>query len=57
MKLNMFEKVNFYQLYPLYQEELEFKMEHSLDDLANKIDEKDLDFIVNINRKNYCLKN
>ena len=55
MKLNMFEKVNFYQLYPLYQEELEFKMEHSLDDLANKIDEKDLDFIVNINRKNYCL--
>lgn len=55
MRLNMFEKVNFYQLYPLYQEEFEFKMEHSLDDLANKIDEKDLDFIVNINRKNYCL--
>ena len=55
MKLNLFEKVNFYQLYPLYQEELEFKMENSLEDLVNKIDEKDLSFIVNINRKNYCL--
>lgn len=55
MKLNLFEKINFYQLYPLYQEELEFKMENSLEDLVNKIDEKDLSFIVNINRKNYCL--
>ena len=48
------EKINFYQLYPLYQEELEFKLENSLDDLCEKIDEKDLDFVVNINRKNYC---
>ena len=56
MKLNLFEKVNFYQLYPLYQEELEFKMKKSLKDLVNKIDEKDLSFIININRKNYCLQ-
>ena len=56
MKLNLFEKVNFYQLYPLYQEELEFKMKKSLKDLVNKIEEKDLSFIVNINRKNYCLQ-
>ena len=54
LKLGLFSEVNFYQLYPLYQEELEFKMEHSLDDLMNKISDEDLDFIVNINRKNYC---
>ena len=53
LKLNLFEKVNFYQLYPLYQEELEYKLEHSVEDLFNKIAEEDLDFIVNINRKNY----
>lgn len=53
LKLNLFEKVNFYQLYPLYQEELEYKLEHSVKDLFNKIAEEDLDFIVNINRKNY----
>ena len=53
LKLNLFEEVNFYQLFPLYQEELEYKLEHSLDDLFNKIAEEDLDFIVNINRKNY----
>ena len=53
LKLNLFEEINFYQLFPLYQEELEYKLEHSLDDLFNKIAEEDLDFIVNINRKNY----
>lgn len=53
LKLNLFEDVNLYQLFPLYQEELEYKLEHSLDDLFNKIAEEDLDFIVNINRKNY----
>ena len=53
LKLNLFEKVNFYQLYPLYQEELEYKLERSVEDLFNKIAEEDLDFIVNRNRKNY----
>ena len=54
LKLGFFSEVNFYQLYPLYQEELEFKLEHSLDDLMNKISDADLDFVVDINRKNYC---
>ena len=54
LSLGIGKKINFYQLYPLYQEELEFKLENSLDDLCEKIDEKDLDFVVNINRKNYC---
>lgn len=54
LKLGFFSEVNFYQLYPLYQEELEFKLEHSLEDLMNKISDADLDFVVNIKRKNYC---
>lgn len=54
LSLGIGKKINFYQLYPLYQEELEFKLENSIDDLCEKIDEKDLDFVVNINRKNYC---
>ena len=54
LKLGFFSEVNFYQLYPLYQEELEFKLEHSIDDLMNKISDADLDFVVDINRKNYC---
>lgn len=56
VKINPFEEINFYQLYPLYQEELDYKLQNSLDDLMNKIDETDLDFVVNINRKNYCLQ-
>ena len=49
-------KVAFYQLYPLYQEELEYKQEHSFDELIEKIDDEDLyDHVINIHRKNYCL--
>ena len=57
LKLGWFgKKVAFYQLYPLYQEELEYKLEHSFDDLIDKIDDEDLfDHVINIHRKNYCL--
>ena len=56
LKLGLFgKKVAFYQLYPLYQEELEYKLEHSFDDLIDKIDDEDLfDHVINIRRKNYC---
>lgn len=56
LKLSLFDEVNFYQLFPLYQEELDYKIEHSTEELIDKFDEDDLDFIININRKNYCLK-
>lgn len=46
-------KVAFYQLYPLYPEELQFKMEHSFDELMDKMDAED-NLIINIHRKNYC---
>lgn len=49
-------KVAFYQLYPLYQEELEYKLEHSFDELIARIDDEDLsNHVVNIHRKNYCI--
>ena len=48
-------KVAFYQLYPLYQEELEYKMEHSFEGLLDKIDDEELiNQVVNIHRKNFC---
>lgn len=46
-------KINFYQLFPLYQEELDFKLEHSLNDLLELFDDDDFSFVVDINRKNY----
>lgn len=57
LKMGWFgKKVAFYQLYPLYQEELEYKQEHSFDELIEKIDDEDLyDHVINIHRKNYCL--
>lgn len=54
LKLGIFgKKVAFYQLYPLYPEELKFKVEHSIDELIDKFDKKESQ-IINIHRKNYC---
>ena len=59
LKLDYFgKKVAFFQIYLLYQEELEFKLEHSLDELIDKI-EADGEItgrklIIDIHRKNYC---
>lgn len=46
-------KINFYHLLPLYQEELDFKLENSAGALMERFDEYDM-LVVNINRKNYC---
>lgn len=46
-------KINFYQLFPLYQEELEFKQKHNAETLLNLFDDEDLIPIVNIHRRNY----
>ncbi len=46
-------KVAFFQIYPLYQEELTFKMNHSFEELMDMIDDDDLFPLININRKNY----
>ena len=53
LKLNLFgKKVAFYQLVPLYPEELKFKLEHGYDELVGFFENEPL--IVNIHRKNYC---
>lgn len=55
LKLSLLgKKVAFYQLYPLYQEELDYKLEHSFDELIDIIDDKDIEnLVINIHRKNY----
>ncbi len=53
LKLSPFKSVNFYQVFPLYQEELEFKLSHSLKELFDKLEVFDL--VVDVNRNNCCL--
>lgn len=53
LKLSLFgKKVAFYQLFSLYPEEMEFKLEHGYDNLAELFKEEPM--VVNIHRKNYC---
>lgn len=54
LTLSSGKKINFYQLFPLYQEELDYKMENSLNELMNLFDDEDLLPVLNIRRKNYC---
>lgn len=44
--------INFYQLFPIYEEELEYKYKNGTDALLELFDEEDL-IPININRKNY----
>ncbi len=46
-------KINFYQLFPLYKEELEYNQKTDVDTLLELFDENDITPIVNIDRKNY----
>ena len=53
LKIGLFgDEVNFWQVFPLYQEELEYKFKHPVDDLIELL--KDVPMVVDINRKNYC---
>lgn len=54
LRLSSGKKINFYQLFPLYQEELEYKMENSLEELLNLFSDEDIVPVLNIKRKNYC---
>ena len=44
------EEVNFYQVIPLYQNEMEYKMEHDADALLEKM--AGISFVVNPTRQN-----
>lgn len=54
LKLSSGKKINFYQMFPLYQEELDYKLENGLDALLDLFEEDDLLPVLNIKRKNYC---
>ena len=55
LKLDLSDKeVAFFQLVPLYPEELQFKLEHSFDELEDIMDDDLYDPVVDIHRKNYC---
>ena len=54
LKLSSGKKINFYQMFPLYQEELDYKLENGLDALFDLFEEDDLLPVLNIKRKNYC---
>jgi tetratricopeptide (TPR) repeat protein len=44
------DEVNFYQILPLYDEEIEYKLEHDAESLLERMDENDLEYI-RLNRK------
>lgn len=46
-------KINFYQMIPLYLEELEYKQNKDAETLLGLFDEEDIMPVVNIKRKNY----
>lgn len=46
------EGVNFYQVIPLYEEEMNFKIEHGAEELLERMD--DVSALVDINRRNVC---
>ena len=45
-------KINFYQVFPIYKEELEYKMQYGAKKLFEKLGNANL--VVDVNRKNYC---
>ena len=56
LRLKRLGKINFYQLFPLYKEELEYKKNNGLEKLLDLFDDNDIMPIINIDRKNYCKK-
>ena len=51
-----FEKMNFYQIFPLYEEELKYKQDNGIEALCSLFEDKDLSPVINIERKNNCNK-
>jgi hypothetical protein len=48
--------IRFYCLYPLYKEEMDYKLNKGLDALLDKMDKHHISDVVDINRVNVCLK-
>ena len=54
LKMKSKGKINFYQLFLLYEEELNYKHKNGINKLFDLFSDKDLMPILNIKRKNYC---
>lgn len=48
------DRINFYQIFPLYKEEMLYKQQNGIEALMELFSDEDLIPVVNINRKNYC---
>ena len=49
--------INFYCLYPLYKEEMNYKLKKGSDALLDKFEKYNVTDVVDIKRRNTCLKN
>jgi hypothetical protein len=56
LKINDNKIINFYCLYPLYKEEMDFKLKKGADALIEKFEKFNIFDDIDINRKNTCLK-
>jgi Suppressor of fused protein (SUFU) len=56
LKINDEKTIHFYCLYPLYKEEMDFKLKKGSDALLDKFEEHQIADIVDIGRRNTCVK-
>jgi Suppressor of fused protein (SUFU) len=56
LKVNKTKQINFYCLYPLYKEEMDYKLKKGLDALIDRFEKHHVTDVVDINRRNVCLK-
>lgn len=54
-KLSFFKTLIFYQLFPIYQEELDYRLNNSMDEFLDWIGDENIIPIVDLNRPNYGL--
>ncbi len=47
-------KINFYQIIPLYEEELNYKLDNGVEALLDIFEKNNLDLAIDFNRPNYC---
>ena len=55
LKINEHKTVKFYCLYPLYKEEMDFKLKNSADTLIDKFEKYNIRDVIDINRRNTCI--
>jgi suppressor of fused protein SUFU len=56
LKVDENKEIYFYCLYPLYKEEMEYKLTKGFDALIDKFEKYRINDVVDLNRKNTCLK-